>query len=221
MKCCLGHRSRTAAKKFAACNCFPATYTLSAVRCSPLLFREKNDENPLPILSNGGTDLPFVVAGCIRFNSEGLIPRFSRNFPDAWCYSEVKGGNKIGKGALECAICLNEIRRMTRPSALPRVRPLFSNQECVDACARKTHVTCLFARANYTFYFSRSCIQNSPPRETMGPMLPPAPPHQAFTSRRSAGQIMWISRSHSTGHSMMPQGEAGLDRFTLRLPEKQ
>ncbi|PKU62453.1 E3 ubiquitin-protein ligase ATL6 [Dendrobium catenatum] len=208
---------------------------------------------PFQSLSNGGTDLPFVVAGRIRFQ-RGLDPEVLENFPTL-VYSEVKE-HKIGKGALECAICLNEFEDDETIRLLPECDHVF-HQECVDAWL-ETHVTCPVCRANYTFYSpdraSRIPARNdgamlapappamlapAPPASALPPDAPPAD-HVVITVddmnerkeemrelARIASKVRAngprrskrISRSHSTGHSMMPQGEAGLDRFTLRLPE--
>ncbi|XP_020688539.2 E3 ubiquitin-protein ligase ATL6-like [Dendrobium catenatum] len=220
--------------------------TLSpAVRCSPLLSGKKMTKIPFQSLSNGGTDLPFVVAGRIRFQ-RGLDPEVLENFPTL-VYSDVKE-HKIGKGALECAICLNEFEDDETIRLLPECDHVF-HQECVDAWL-ETHVTCPVCSANYTFYSpdraSRIPARNdgamlalAPPASALPPDAPPAD-HVVITVddmnerkeemrelTRIASKVRAngprrskrISRSHSTGHSMMPQGEAGLDRFRLRLPE--
>ncbi|KAH0453248.1 hypothetical protein IEQ34_017572 [Dendrobium chrysotoxum] len=191
------------------------------------------------------TNAVAMAAGRIRFQ-RGLDPEVLENFPTL-VYSEVKE-HKIGKGALECAICLNEFEDDETIRLLPECDHVF-HQECVDAWLG-THVTCPVCRTNYAFYSpdraSRIPARNdgailapAPPASALPPDAPPAD-HVVITVddmnerkeemrelARIASKVRAngprrskrISRSHSTGHSMMPQGEAGLDRFTLRLPE--
>ncbi|XP_020575567.1 E3 ubiquitin-protein ligase ATL31-like [Phalaenopsis equestris] len=177
---------------------------------------------------------------------QGLDPHVLENFPTL-VYSEVKE-HKIGKGALECAICLNEFEDDETIRLLPECDHVF-HLECIDAWLG-THVTCPVCRTNYALHYpnrtSRIPARNegslvaSAPLE---PVLPPdAPPahHVVITLddmderkaemrefARIASRVRGngprkskrLSKSHSTGHSMILQGEANLDRYTLRLPE--
>ncbi|KAF9602633.1 hypothetical protein IFM89_030521 [Coptis chinensis] len=62
-------------------------------------------------------------------------------------YSVVKG-LKIGKGALECAVCLNEFGNDETLRLLPKCDNVF-HPECIDAWLA-SHTTCPVCRANLT-----------------------------------------------------------------------
>ncbi|KAF9604768.1 hypothetical protein IFM89_010309 [Coptis chinensis] len=62
-------------------------------------------------------------------------------------YSVVKG-LKIGKGALECAVCLNEFEDDETLRLLPKCDHVF-HPECIDAWLA-SHTTCPVCRANLT-----------------------------------------------------------------------
>ena len=60
-------------------------------------------------------------------------------------YSKVKG-LKVGKGALECAVCLNEFDDAKELRLLPRYKHIF-HLDCIDVWLA-SHVTCLVYCAN-------------------------------------------------------------------------
>ncbi|KAK8955195.1 E3 ubiquitin-protein ligase ATL31 [Platanthera guangdongensis] len=66
-------------------------------------------------------------------------------------YAEVHE-HKIGKGALECAICLNEFENDETIRLLTKCDHVF-HQECIDA-RLDIHVTCLVCLTNYTDFSS-------------------------------------------------------------------
>lgn len=76
--------------------------------------------------------------------SRGLDPAVIETFPTL-VYSDVKG-LKIGKGALECAVCLNEFEDDETLRLIPKCDHVF-HPECVDAWLA-SHVTCPVCRAN-------------------------------------------------------------------------
>ncbi|KAK8937811.1 E3 ubiquitin-protein ligase ATL31 [Platanthera guangdongensis] len=72
--------------------------------------------------------------------------------------SEVQE-HKIGKGALECAICLNEFEDNETTRLLMKCDHVF-HQECIDAWL-DTHVTCPVCRTNYNDFHPPILLQNS------------------------------------------------------------
>ncbi|GMI88795.1 Arabidopsis toxicos en levadura 6 [Hibiscus trionum] len=86
---------------------------------------------------NGGT-------GRSRRGMRGLEASVIETFP-TMVYSEVKV-HKIGKGALECAVCLNEFEDDETLRLLPKCDHVF-HPECIDAWLA-SHTTCPVCRAN-------------------------------------------------------------------------
>lgn len=74
----------------------------------------------------------------------GLEPSVIENFP-TFLYSEVKD-HKIGKGSLECAVCLNEFEDDETLRLIPKCDHVF-HPECIDAWLA-SHSTCPVCRAN-------------------------------------------------------------------------
>ncbi|XP_073122649.1 E3 ubiquitin-protein ligase ATL31 [Henckelia pumila] len=76
--------------------------------------------------------------------ARGLEASVLETFP-TFTYSEVKD-HKIGKGALECAVCLNEFEENETLRLIPKCDHVF-HPECIDAWL-ESHVTCPVCRAN-------------------------------------------------------------------------
>lgn len=76
--------------------------------------------------------------------SRGLSEEVITTFP-TMAYSEVKD-LKIGKGALECAVCLNEFEDDETLRLLPKCDHVF-HPECIDLWLT-SHVTCPVCRAD-------------------------------------------------------------------------
>ncbi|KAF5740186.1 RING-H2 finger protein ATL11-like [Tripterygium wilfordii] len=74
----------------------------------------------------------------------GLDPEVIETFP-TFVYSSVKG-LKIGKGSLECAVCINEFEDDETLRLIPKCSHVF-HPACIDAWLR-SHVTCPVCRAN-------------------------------------------------------------------------
>jgi E3 ubiquitin-protein ligase ATL6/9/15/31/42/55 len=149
-------------------------------------------------------------------------------------YSEVKT-QKLGKGELECAICLNEFEDDETLRLLPKCDHVF-HPHCIGAWL-EAHVTCPVCRANLAEQVAEG--ESIEPRSTepdlelqqvvVNPepvVAAPVPELLSTTeidSRRLPGvpvdlKRVKFSRSHTTGHSVVQPGEC-TERFTLRLPE--
>ncbi|KAM3752753.1 hypothetical protein ACB098_03G042900 [Castanea mollissima] len=76
--------------------------------------------------------------------ARGIDAAVIETFPTL-VYSAVKG-LKIGKGALECAVCLNEFEDDERLRLIPKCDHVF-HPECIDAWLA-SHTTCPVCRAN-------------------------------------------------------------------------
>lgn len=172
----------------------------------------------------------------------GLDPEVIEMFPTL-VYSTVKG-LKIGKSALECAVCLNEFEDDETLRLIPKCDHVF-HPDCIDAWLA-AHTTCPVCRANLVPQPGESLhlppelnaesdveAQNdvaveSPNRETeREPGTSEEPPlmsikgmlnrNRTRRSRSSRTRRLPFPRSHSTGHSLVQPGE-NTERFTLRLP---
>ncbi|KAF3339376.1 E3 ubiquitin-protein ligase ATL6-like protein [Carex littledalei] len=78
----------------------------------------------------------------------GLDPEIIESLP-TMVYSEVKE-HKVGKGALECAVCLSEFEDDETLRLLPKCSHVF-HTDCIDAWLAG-HVTCPVCRYNLTDY---------------------------------------------------------------------
>ncbi|XP_078444393.1 E3 ubiquitin-protein ligase ATL31-like [Wolffia australiana] len=120
----------------------------------------------------------------------GLDPAAIDRLPTL-VYADVKE-HKLGKGALECAVCLAEFDDDDELRLLPSCDHVF-HPACIAAWLSQ-HATCPVCRAD---------LAAAPPP----PPPPPSPPPR-------------LSRSNSTGHSIVVVHVADDgDRFTLRLPD--
>ncbi|XVE86836.1 hypothetical protein DITRI_Ditri18aG0067000 [Diplodiscus trichospermus] len=166
-----------------------------------------------------------------RFRPRGLDQALIKSFP-VFIYSYVKE-LKLGRGALECAVCLREFEDDEALRLLPKCSHVF-HPDCIDAWLAY-HVTCPFCRAKLTPDSDAKPVQsssnitelNSNSNDESGP-----PTTQRVEERNEfviqvneetrpkAGKITGkFPRSHSTGHSLIQPGE-NVERFTLRLPEE-
>lgn len=94
----------------------------------------------------GRADLGFGHSPTGWATARGLDPDIIDTFP-TFVYSTVKG-HKIGKGALECAVCLNEFEDNETLRLIPKCDHVF-HLDCIDAWL-VSHSTCPVCRANLT-----------------------------------------------------------------------
>lgn len=94
--------------------------------------------------SSGNSVRAIGGAGRSRRGQRGLDRAVVEAFP-TFVYSEVKG-LKIGKGALECAVCLCEFEDEETLRLIPKCDHVF-HSDCIDAWL-ENHVTCPVCRAN-------------------------------------------------------------------------
>ncbi|XP_039126642.1 E3 ubiquitin-protein ligase ATL6-like [Dioscorea cayenensis subsp. rotundata] len=176
----------------------------------------------------------------------GLDPEVLETFPTL-AYSEVKN-LKIGKGSLECAVCLSEFEEDETLRLLPKCSHVF-HPDCIDAWL-VSHVTCPVCRSNLAadpIPASGADGEDCQAAAAAAVVVDPEPLDQVaiamdeddrrdelaelarIGSQRRAAAMMARSksmprvqrfpRSHSTGHSILARPGENLDRFTLRLPE--
>ncbi|XP_065852994.1 E3 ubiquitin-protein ligase ATL6-like [Euphorbia lathyris] len=191
---------------------------------------------------NGASVNPTTAARSRRGTvARGLDAAVIDTFPTL-VYSEVKG-LKIGKGALECAVCLCEFEDDETLRLIPKCDHVF-HPECIDAWL-VSHTTCPVCRANLTPQPDDPIVQ--PAQPTMesdieaqnGGVEDLSQPEVEVNVENAAAEPEVVSvdkilnrnrtrgsrsgrprkfpRSHSTGHSLVQPGES-TDRFTLRLP---
>lgn len=175
----------------------------------------------------------------------GLDVEIIETFP-TFIYSAVKG-LKIGKGSLECAVCLNEFEDDETLRLLPKCSHVF-HHDCIDAWL-VTQSTCPVCRANlipkpgeiHTIHLrldsdSESVEPGCTPNrdesinqvsihvdddiQSVSHVKSPITLNRPPRSRSTGFKLSGIfPRSHSTGHSLVRPGE-NYERFTLRLPEE-
>lgn len=96
--------------------------------------------------AGGSRRVPAGAGGNERCLRRGLDPGVVDSFP-VLAYVAVRD-HKLGKGALECAVCLTEFDDFDRLKILPKCEHVF-HPECIDAWLA-SHVTCPVCRANQT-----------------------------------------------------------------------
>lgn len=176
--------------------------------------------------------------------SRGVEKDVIMSFP-SFLYSQVKG-LKIGKGGVECAICLNEFDDGEELRLMPGCSHAF-HAPCIDVwlSSRSTCPVCrdnLAPKPGTTIYpfirprtnqdmdlemanARRSVLESQDVRLLDGLTRSNNNRANRLPRPRSTGSSNWqiteilVPRSHSTGHSLIPLRE-NLDRFTLQLPEE-
>ncbi|KAK3042940.1 hypothetical protein RJ639_001016 [Escallonia herrerae] len=175
--------------------------------------------------SGGGTSRPLS-----RLSPRGLDTSVIESFP-TFLYSMVKD-LKMGKGALECAICISEFEDANTLRLLPNCDHVF-HPDCIDAWLA-SHSTCPVCRANLSpseladdgtesaeFTDEQElpevqdqlsiAVEIDPPRQPQLPeMVSPKQDPKIATKK--------FPRSHSTDHSLVQPGES-CERYTLKLPD--
>ncbi|KAJ4905917.1 putative RING-H2 finger protein ATL37 [Raphanus sativus] len=150
-------------------------------------------------------------------------------------YSEIKG-LKIGKGGVECAICLNEFEDEETLRWMPPCSHTF-HANCIDVWL-SSRSTCPVCRANLSLKPGESFPYPSMDLETGNAQssFQESPNDISLTCNNDANYIaprsrstgllsswrmaeIFVSRSHSTGRSVVQLGE-NLERFTLQLPDE-
>ncbi|XP_037477992.1 E3 ubiquitin-protein ligase ATL6-like [Triticum dicoccoides] len=185
-------------------------------------------------------------AGASRRGKRGLDPAVVATFP-IMQYREIKE-HKIGRGVLECAVCLTAFEEADDLRLLPHCSHAF-HPECIDPWL-EARITCPLCRAN---------LEKPPPPPQPSAVAPPSPeqvarrqpspspspPHAVaipvreeeeesdeddrkeeameLEMLRSERRAARLPRSHSTGHSLFAASAAAAERsdherFTLRLP---
>ncbi|URE13882.1 E3 ubiquitin-protein ligase [Musa troglodytarum] len=161
-----------------------------------------------------------------------VSPQLIETFPTL-THAKAKG-LEVGKGALECAVCLSEFDDDDEVRLLPRCSHLF-HTDCIDVWLA-SHVTCPVCRTNLS----------EPATEAGGtqPETATAPDHVTIVVNRTAAaeeetdEVALIgrsrrearpqsesrpakfSRSHSTGQSVFRSLE-DVDRYTLSVPDQE
>ncbi|KAG7573652.1 Zinc finger RING-type [Arabidopsis suecica] len=177
-----------------------------------------------------------------RSTARGLDAEAIESFP-TFLYSEVKAV-RIGKGGVECAVCLCEFEDDETLRLMPPCCHVF-HVDCVDVWLSE-HSTCPLCRADlvlsqqgdddstesYSGTDPGTISSGTDPERGM--VLESSDAHlldgvtwtnSNITPRsKSTGLSSWritgilFPRSHSTGHSLV-QPAGNLDRFTLTLPD--
>ncbi|XP_019088191.1 PREDICTED: putative RING-H2 finger protein ATL36 [Camelina sativa] len=176
------------------------------------LIAEEGDE----VLNNGTT-------------TTGVEKEIIESFP-SFLYTDVKR-LKIGKGGVECPICLKEFEDEETLRWMPPCSHTF-HSNCIDVWL-SSQTTCPVCRANLCMkpgesfpYLSMDLETGNSQRGVLEP-----PDEISLTDRttrsKSTGSLSSLGmaheilypRSHSTGHSSVQLGK-DLNRFTLQLPEE-
>ncbi|XP_022752037.1 E3 ubiquitin-protein ligase ATL6-like [Durio zibethinus] len=177
------------------------------------------------------TAAPLAAASSVESSGpKGLDTAVIESFP-VFIYSYVKDF-KIGKGALECAVCLSEFEDDETLRLMPKCNHVF-HPDCIDAWLAY-HVTCPVCRTKLTPDSDAKQEDSSPNitelnsnnnNESSPPTAQQVEERNEFVIQvnegtRPRGKVKGkFLRSHSTGHSLIQPGE-NVERFTLRLPEE-
>ncbi|KAK2656523.1 hypothetical protein Ddye_009575 [Dipteronia dyeriana] len=177
--------------------------------------------------------------------SRGLDSYVIESFP-LFIYSAVKD-LKMGRGALECAVCLSEFGDDDTLRLLPKCDHVF-HHDCIDAWL-DFHVTCPVCRANLTPEKSNEAAKST---ESINELTQnnsasePSDEDRNISNEQQNSEVVQVQeienanashvspkknrsprsrvcgkfpRSHSTGHSLVQPGMC-MERYTLRLPEE-
>ncbi|CAL5368488.1 unnamed protein product [Camellia sinensis] len=182
------------------------------------------------------------IAARLRRFPRGLDPKVIESFP-IFPYSEIKD-HKIGKGTLECAVCINEFEDDETLRLLPKCDHVF-HSECIDAWLA-SHSTCPVCRANLVptptptppekVNQSNESIDEHNFRSELSEVVQienqisisvnveeeenqNRDPEASEFPKQNRERVAKFQRSHSTGHSLVGLGES-CERYTLRLPEE-
>ncbi|KAG4115001.1 hypothetical protein ERO13_D12G081902v2 [Gossypium hirsutum] len=152
-----------------------------------------------------------------RFRPSGLDPKVIENFP-VFLYSHVKN-LKIGKRALECAVCLSEFEDDETLRVIPKCCHVF-HLDCIDAWLAY-HVTCPVCRAKLTPDSDDIALPvelGSNTTESDNNNTESSHPTRQRVEQQNE-LVIHFTRSHSTGHSMIQPGE-NTERFMFRFAEE-
>ncbi|XP_043714831.1 putative RING-H2 finger protein ATL36 [Telopea speciosissima] len=217
---------------------FIAFFLFFITLCIYQCYQTRNDRS-IHLHGNG------VEGRRLRRVQRGLDSAVIENLP-TFAYSHVKC-HKLGNGALECAVCLNEFEDEDKIRLLPTCDHVF-HADCIDAWL-SNRTTCPVCRANLVpkpvqdiqsdsddsdgeipisepvnaenEEVSISVISEEPQVVTVGmaPEVINQTPMQNRPARSTKPSYGWrFPRSHSTGHSLVQPGE-NVERFTLRVPD--
>lgn len=187
-------------------------------------------------IANGGGSLGAAAAAIgVSARRKGVDPAVIEKFP-IFVYSDVKD-LKIGKGALECAVCLSEFEDYETLRLLPKCDHVF-HPDCIDAWLA-SHITCPVCRAKLAPESNHRVSEpsndsNQPETSGANEIGDQQQQNEAVVvnvcenqSREAveienrparSGIFGKFPRSHSTGHSLVQPGE-NTERYTLRLPD--
>ncbi|RWW29033.1 hypothetical protein GW17_00006469 [Ensete ventricosum] len=147
-------------------------------------------------------------------------------------YSDAKA-LKLGRGTLECAVCLSEFEDDETLRLLPGCCHVF-HLDCIGVWLA-SHVTCPVCRADLSTVSLEQppassaaalapdhvvvVVDQSPTEEETIELARIGSERREARSRRGRRSTK-LPRSHSTGHSVaQPEEREDVDRYTLRLPE--
>lgn len=143
----------------------------------------------------------------------------------------------MGKGALECAVCITEFEDFDTLRLLPKCDHVF-HPECIDAWL-SSHSTCPVCRSNLmreklsdenensseSIHSSDGQISRSEDSEIQIQIqiqnrvsIDGEEDRRRYSRNVRLVDAKKFPRSHSTGHSLV-QSEENCERYTLRLPE--
>lgn len=170
----------------------------------------------------------------------GLDPAVIRTFP-TFIYSAVKD-LKLGKGSLECAVCLSEFEDDETLRLIPKCDHVF-HPDCIDLWLA-SHATCPVCRANLAAEHKEEARssnsnnelnsnqnqnqnQNSNENNSVSEIVIDVNDGLRRSNQMQLGEIgrrndvvsLRFPRSHSTGHSLVQAG-VNVERYTLRLPDE-
>ncbi|EOA27336.1 hypothetical protein CARUB_v10023452mg [Capsella rubella] len=197
------------------------------------------------VFQSTDADAEARVVRIMRSAARGLEAEAIESFP-TFVYSEVKAV-RIGKGGVECAVCLCEFEDDETLRLMPPCCHVF-HADCVDVWL-SDHSTCPLCRADLVPNQKGGDDESSETESYLVPdpgtvssgtdpdrarVLESSDAHlldgvtwtnsNTTPRSKSTGLSSWritdifFPRSHSTGHSLV-QPVGNLDRFTLRLPD--
>lgn len=147
--------------------------------------------------------LTFLTAARSR-RMRGLDPAALEALP-TMAYADVKA-HKVGKGELECAVCLSEFDDDDTLRLLPKCSHAF-HADCIDAWLA-SHVTCPVCRANLVHGADVAAASAPPERDVVAATLAPQPAQETPTAPPEQVTVVITEAAEETEEERIRREEA-------------
>ncbi|KAM3295451.1 hypothetical protein ACQJBY_038003 [Aegilops geniculata] len=190
---------------------FLGFFSIYIRRCAGGPLGGRGDDLGVPGARPGG--IAFLTSGAARSRRmRGLDPAALEALP-TMAYADVKA-HKVGKGELECAVCLSEFDDDDTLRLLPKCSHAF-HAYCIDAWLA-SHVTCPVCRANLvpgadgpaTSGAAAAAASATPERDVVAATLAPQPEQETPTAPPEQVTVVITDAAEETEEERVRREEA-------------